>query len=145
MAVDKIDPPELSQVLDAAERPRASGWSLRAALTRYAQPQPQRASEVIELLRRLEFALKPHLKQLEKEGPAVWGTVASGGDGLVADLLRALAEIDRLGDAVASWAVARAGERPDGLVDTVVADVAARLQALGVPREERPRPSGARA
>ena len=52
-----IEPPELAALVDPAERPRAENWSLRAALTRYAQPQPQRASAVIELLRRTEAAL----------------------------------------------------------------------------------------
>lgn len=135
-----FEPAELAALVDTAERPRAENWSLRAALTRYAQPQPQRASAVIELLRRIEFALKPHTKRLEREGPAVWAEVvgAAPTDEHLVGLLQALAEVDRLGDVLATWAVDRAGERPDGLVDEVVADVTARLEALGVEREERP-------
>jgi hypothetical protein len=136
-----LEPAELAALVDTAERPRAENWSLRAALTRYAQPQPQRASAVIELLRRIEFALKPHTKRLEREGPAVWAELhdrAPATDALLVGLLQALAEIDRLGDGLATWAVDRAGERPDGLVDEVVAGVTARLEALGVEREERP-------
>jgi len=138
----EIEPAELAQLLDTAERPRAANWSLRAALTRYAQPQPRRASDVIELLRRIEFALRPHAKLFEREGPSVWrdlqGDGSNGTDELVVEGLRALAELDRLGNALATWAVARQGERPDALVDTVVADVGARLERLGVPHEERP-------
>jgi hypothetical protein len=144
----ELQPPELAALVDTAERPRAANWSLRAALTRYAQPQPQRASAVIELLRRIESALKPHTKRLEREGPAVWAEVSAAApatDEHLVGLLRALAEVDRLGDVLATWAVDRAGERPDGLVDEVVAGVAARLESLGVEREERPARPPARA
>lgn len=136
-----LEPPELAALVDAAERPRAANWSLRAALTRYAQPQPQRASAVIELLRRIESASKPHTKRFEREGPAVWAEVtgeAPATDERLVGVLRALADVDRLGDVLAAWAVDRAGERPDGRVDEVVAGVTARLEALGVEREERP-------
>lgn len=136
-----LEPAGLAALVDTAERPRAGNWSLRAALTRYAQPQPQRASAVIELLRRIDVALKPHHKRLEREGPGVWAELqgqAPATDILLVGLLQALAEVDLLGDGLATWAVDRAGERPDGLVDEVVADVTARLEALGVEREERP-------
>ena len=49
----EVSPPELAALLDYAERPRVDDWSLRAALTRYAQPQPQRASDLIEVMRRV--------------------------------------------------------------------------------------------
>ena len=151
-----LHPPELAALIDAAERPRARDWSFRAALTRYGQPQPERTSAVIELLRRIEHALKPRLKQIETNGHAIWaavdgevgatedGDAETKTDGFTVDLLRALVELDRLGDVLAAWAVERAGARPDAMVDAVVADVAARLEALGVAREERPRPSGRR-
>jgi len=145
MAVE-LEPPELARLLDAAERPRAGNWSLRAALTRYAQPQPQRASDVIELLRRAEAALKPHQRRLEKEGLVVWSRVveegddAAGDDGLLVGLLRALRELDRVADSLASWAVDRAGERPDAAVDAAVADISDRFARLGVPFEERQGP-----
>jgi hypothetical protein len=144
-----VEPAELAQLLDAAERPRAQNWSLRAAITRYAQPQPQRASDVIELLRRIESALHSHSKLFEREGNAVWDAVRSEGDSgavdaFVVDVLRCLVDIDRLGDVLAEWAVDRVGERPDAAVDDVVADVTGRLEALGVKREERPRPTGGR-
>ena len=153
MAVE-VEPVELAQLLDTAERPRTERWSLRAALTRYAQPQPQRGSAVIELVRRIESALRPHQKLLERKGAAIWAAVvgsgpesgddAGGVDPFVVQVLQAMREIDRLGDVLAAWAVAREGERPDQLVDEVVADVTRRLEDLGVQREERPPSPGAR-
>ncbi|HVF33172.1 MAG TPA: hypothetical protein VM933_09055 [Acidimicrobiales bacterium] len=142
-----VRPAELARLLDTSERPRAEGWSLRAALTRYAQPQPQRASAVIELVRRLEAALRPHTKRFEKDGEAVWAAVTApaattegpAGDPAV-DLLRALQPLDALADVLAAWAVDRATPRPDDAVDAVVGSLIARLEELGVPREERPTP-----
>ena len=147
----EVRPEALAEVLDVAERPRSTGWSLRAALVRYAQPQPQRASDLIELVRRVESALRPSTKLLEREGPAVWDAVV-GGEGAANDvderlvaLLRALVELDGIGELLSAWAVhARSGDRPDAAVDATIADVTARLEVLGVAREERPRPPGAR-
>ena len=143
----EVEPPELALLLDAAERPRAGDWSLRAALTRYAQPQPQRASDVIELLRRAEAALKPHQKRLEQDGPAIWSAVSSdaaddtaGDDAFLVGVLRALGELDALADTLAAWAVDRRDARPDAAVDRTVAAVTRRFDELGVPREERTGP-----
>jgi len=54
------------------------------------------------------------------------------------DLLRVAIELDRLGDAMAEWADDRTGPRPDATVDDIAGEVAARLDELGVPREEQP-------
>lgn len=147
----EVQPRELAQLLDVAERPRAGGWSLRAALTRYAQPQPQRASDLIELVRRIEAAVRPQQATFDSDGPALWSALTGevdgegAGDMALVGVLGALQEIDRVADVLATWAVDRAGERPDEAVDATVADVAARLDALGVAREERPpMPRGAR-
>jgi hypothetical protein len=147
----EVEPPELARLVDLAERPRDEDWSLRAALVRYAQPQPVRASAVVEVVRRIEGVLRSKAKVLERQGPAVWAALAAAGDGDVdaqlVGVLRAAAELDRLGDLLAGWAVDRRPPRPDGAVDEVIADVAARLDALGVPREDgsgRP-PRGSRA
>jgi hypothetical protein len=128
---------DVAPLLDLAERPRAGGWSMRAALTRYAQPQPQRASDVIELVRRIEAAVAPQAKALERDGDAA-------SDGFDGALLEAAAELDRLDDVLAAWAVDRAGARPDGEVDAVVADVTERLDAIGVAREDGPPPPRSR-
>lgn len=145
MAAD-VRPAELAALLDVSERLRPSGWSLRAALVRYAQPQPQRASDLIELVRRIESALRPSAKELEREGPAVWEAVTGGtSDERLVALVQALLELDHIGERLSEWAVqASSAERPDAALDAVVADVTGRLEALGVEREERPRPPGAR-
>jgi hypothetical protein len=117
--VPEIQPPELAALLDFAERPRAGGWSLRAALTRYAQGQPRRVSEVLELVRRIQSALGPEVPD----------------DGL----LDAAREIDEVGDALAVWATDPwHAARPDAAVDAVIASVTEALDRLGVAREERP-------
>jgi hypothetical protein len=141
----EVEPPELARLLDFAERPRAHDWSLRAALTRYAQPQPQRVGDVLELVRRVEFAIRPHLKSVDRDGESYWQQlqVADGprpGD-LVVGLLRAMVELDRLGDVLAEWAADPAGERPDAAVDVVLAEVPRRLDELGAAREPRQRPT----
>jgi hypothetical protein len=123
--------PELARLLGFTERPRRGDWSLRAALTRYAQPEPQRVSDLLEHVRRVEFAIKPHVKALERgQEPA----------GAVVGLLDVIADLDLLGDVLAAWAADPTGERPDAAVDAATADVARRLDELGIPREQRQRP-----
>lgn len=142
-----VEPPELARLIDYAERPRAHDWSLRSALTRYAQGQPQRASDLLELVRRIEFAVGPHLQSIGADGSALWREL-QGGDPAGADepllgLLGGMVDLDRLGDVLAEWAgdpVGPTGERPDDVVDAVTAEVAARLDQLGVPHEPRQRP-----
>jgi hypothetical protein len=130
--------------LDLAERPRVDDWSFRAAMVRYGQPEPQRISEILELVRRLEAALQPSTKLLEKDGASVWPAGAdedtTGEHALIAGLLRAAVVLDRLGDHLASWAAKPEGAGPDAEVDAAVADVGARLDALGVPHESREGP-----
>ena len=137
-----IEPPALAELVDLAERPRQTGWSLRAALVRYAQPEPVRSGDILELVRRIDQALKGHAKALAKQGPEIWAAVDGGGaapDGhaAVVDLLVAVQPLDGLGDALADWAVDPAQARPDQQVDEVVAATAARLDELGVVREAR--------
>ena len=144
----EIAPPALARLVDFAERGRTDDWSLRAALVRYAQAQPQRVNDILNLLRRIEGTLDQHAAILEREGEALWhelddDTVSSPEHAEVVGVLRAARELDRLGDILATWAIDRAGVRPDAEVDSVVADVAGRLEALGIPEEERPpRPRG---
>jgi hypothetical protein len=134
-------------MLDFAERARAGGWSLRSALVRYAQPQPRRVSQVLELVRRIEFAVHPLGRLFAGEGRQIWSAAESGAapsseeHGVAVGLVRAAAELDRLADRLVAWAVDRAGPRPDDEVDSVVLDVTRRLDDLGVAREEqRPGP-----
>jgi hypothetical protein len=138
----EIQPVELARVVDFAERSRVGDWSLRSALVRYAEGQPVRVSQLLEQVRRTETAFHALGKVLEKRGPELWaavdGGVVAADDAKVIDLVRAAIELDRIGDALAQWANDRTGSRPDDDVDSVTADVAKRLDDLGVPREEQP-------
>ena len=139
-------PPELARLVDYAERPRREGWSLRAALVRYAQPEPQRVSAILDLVRRIEWALRPHQKLLEREGPVLWDALEHGGGptsgpaALTVELLRVMRALDELGDVLADWAVEASADRPDATVDATVTRVAQQLDRMGVGREERVRP-----
>lgn len=136
-----IEPPELAALVDFAERSREGDWSLRSALVRYAQPEPERVSQVLELVRRIDFALHPHAKLLAKEGPALWSAVAAGTeDDVVVGLLQAAKVLDDMAEHVVAWAVDRHGPRPDAKVDAAVQEVTRRLDDLGVAREERQGP-----
>jgi hypothetical protein len=138
----EIQPPELARVVDFSERSRVGDWSLRSALVRYAEGQPVRVSQLIEQVRRVETAFHALSKVLDKRGPELWAGVDGGevadDDAKVVDLIRAVIELDRLGDTLATWADDRTGPRPDDAVDAVTADVTRRLDDLGLPREEGP-------
>lgn len=143
----EVQPSELARLLDLGERPRSDNWSLRAALTRYGQPRAQLASDVTEVLRRVEGALKAHGKTFEREGPAIWQAVTTeevdGEHRALVDLLGVAAALDTMGDALATWAADITRERPDATVEASVTALANRLDAIGVPREEAP-PRGSR-
>jgi hypothetical protein len=141
----EIEPPQLADLVDLAERPRVQQWSLRAALVRYSQPEPQRVDNLLQLVRRVEGVFGAHRTQLERNGPELWSELEHAGpetDGLIG-VLQTARELDGVGDVLAEWAVDRTGDRPNALVDEVVARVADRLEALGIPAEE-PIPRGAR-
>jgi hypothetical protein len=133
----EIKPPELARIVDFAERPRTDDWSLRAALVRYAQPEPQRASDILEVVRRVEFALAKQTKALEHGGQALWEALNADDESPLVGLLRAARELDALGDVLVKWAIDYRKPRPDNKVDNIVRSVAQRLDELGVPREER--------
>ncbi len=141
-----IEPAALARLVNFAERPRTQNWSLRATLVRYAQPEPRRVNDLLALVRRTEWALGQHTAVLQRDGAAVWDAV--GGDavpsdpehGQLVELLRVVAELDRLGDILAGWAVDISRDRPDLAVDATIEEVARRLGALGVPHEQRSPP-----
>lgn len=136
MAAD-VEPPQLAHLLAYAERPRADDWSLRSALTRFAQPQPARASRLIEELRRLEVGLAAHRKTLEQDGPSVWAALQAGDDATpLLQLLRGVQTVDTCAGALTTWAVDRGGERPDAAVDAATDELVRCLDALGIPREQ---------
>ena len=141
----EVSPPQLAALIDVAERPRAGNWSLRAALTRYGQPQPQRTSNLIEVLRRIEVAVHGSLPQLHEHGPDLWDELTAGAapthdHAALVELLKLIRDVDEVGDALADWANDKTQPRPDDRIDAVAADAMKRLDALGVPREEERRP-----
>ena len=137
------EPPELARLVAFSERSRVGDWSLRSALVRYAQGQPQRVSDLLEVVRRIEAALHPFDRSLRTDGPAVWRalqgdeTPSDEGARQLLALLRAAAEIDGLGDDLATWAEDHRGPRPDDRVDEVTAAAAAQLDTAGIAREDR--------
>jgi hypothetical protein len=144
----EVEPAELAQLIDFAERPHAENWSLRAALVRYASPQPQRVNDLLELVRRIQGELDAQSTTLQRDGEEIWAALEhhtrSSDIAPLVELLEAAREIDRLGDALATWAVDISRPRPDDAVDAVIADVASRLDRLGIPREERVPPRRSR-
>ena len=141
----EIEPPELARLVDFAERPRTHDWSLRSALVRYAQPQPERVNDILDLVRRTEWALGKETGRIGRDGSELWQALehpADSDDDPLVGLLRATQALDGLGDVLATWAVARADPRPDEEVDRIIADVGEQLEALGVPHEERQPPPG---
>lgn len=104
--------------VDFTERPRPpEGWSLRAALTRYAQGQPERVEKLLEVVRRIQLGLAR----------------------VDVDLEPCIDSIEPVADALAAWAADPwRAYRPDAEVDEVIITVTRDLDALGVPVEERP-------
>jgi hypothetical protein len=145
MPVD-VEPPELARLIDFAERPRAGDWSLRSGLVRYAQPEPERVNQILEHVRRVDAALRGHSKVIQRDGYDLWAALQAGASRSSSapadtiELLEATAQLDRLGDIVADWAVNASAEPPNAEIDAIIEDVTRRLDALGVPREERVRP-----
>lgn len=148
-------PAELARLIDFAERPREGEWSLRSALVRYAQPRAEQVSGLLDLVRRIDFALSPNSKVpkskvpnskvVERTGPALSGALQSDDaprpepEATVVGLLRACTELDQLADLLAAWASDPSCGRPDIQVDTTLAAVERQLDDLGVAREERQR------
>lgn len=128
-----LDP---STLADVAERPRAGDWSLRAALVRYGQRDPMKVQQLLEAVRRYEAALKPHVKRLQK------GEVPDEAH----DLLEVGRRLDEVAEALAHWAIdPHTRQRPDEDVEDAIEQATARLDELGVAREDgppRPGPGG---
>ncbi len=139
---------DVDALIEYAERPRVDGWSLRAALVRYAQPEPARAGAILELIRRTDGALEPFAKLLSESPQLV--SIACGdideetAENLGADevtvvaLVRVALALDRLGDVLATWASNRSDERPDVEIDAIARSAFVMLGDLGVAREARP-------
>ena len=102
-------------------------------------------SSILEQVRRIDFALQPQSKRIESAGPELWHALRAEAppataDEVLVEVLRSAAQLDRLGDALAAWAIDPSGARPDSEVDEVVAEVTRCLDHAGVAREERTGP-----
>lgn len=155
--------PAVEEPIDLAnlsERTRASGWSFRASLVRFAQPEPLRGAVIMEFLRRSELALHP-LAPLLQDGRAVElaRLVGPDGDGHRAaelahgyreafdldpaldaqlPLLAAVLLLDGLGDRLSAWAPTAPAPAPLAEVDDVLSRVRDRFDDLQVPVETGP-------
>lgn len=157
---DAADAADAEAAIDALrelpDRLRADGWSMAAALTRYAQPQPELVGALWQEIRRVLWSLQAGSELLEADGAELLERAraeaardeAPGAAGdraaLVVAVLRAALALDELGDVLVAWGVDRAGERPDAEVEAAVQEVGELLDAAGVPHEPRPGPAGGR-
>jgi len=63
---ESATPDPARSLVNYAESARAGDWTMRSALVRLAQPEPMRASATVELIRRLDTALHPVARSLER-------------------------------------------------------------------------------
>lgn len=146
----------LERLHELPDRLRADGWSMAAALTRYAQPQPELVGHLWEELRRVLWSLQAGSELLDTDGAELLERAgaeaarrtepgpAEDRRGRMVAVLRAALALDELGDLLVAWGVDRAGERPDAQVEAAVRQVGELLDAAGVPHEPRPGPPGGR-
>lgn len=142
----------LDQLSELPERLRAEGWSMAAALTRYAQPQPELVGALWQEIRRVLWSLQAGSELLDVDGAGLLERArvleeaqaepeaADDRQALMVAVLRAALALDELGDVLVAWGVDRAGERPDAQVEATVRQVAGVLDAAGVPHEPREGP-----
>lgn len=119
-------------LIDYAEAERVGRWSLRSALVRYAQPQAERASAILELVRRTDAALASHRALLERHPVAVDPDLGRGSDPTAARLwpdarITDLARLDHRCTALIADAVAGYES-----VSTLTADEHRLIPILGV-------------
>ncbi|MDH3300506.1 MAG: hypothetical protein OES24_08360 [Acidimicrobiia bacterium] len=72
---------ETRTLLQAAESPRVDDWTLRSALVRFAQPQPDLASAILESVRRTQAVLDPMARELMRHGVVTDRGLAVSADG----------------------------------------------------------------
>lgn len=63
-----VEPDTERSLVNYAESARAHDWSMRSALVRLAQPEPVRAGQVLECVRRCDGALARSRRALEQHG-----------------------------------------------------------------------------
>ena len=63
---EPVEPEPSHSLLNYAEAPRVDDWSMRSALVRFAQPEPVRSGQLLELVRRLDAVLHHVARSLER-------------------------------------------------------------------------------
>ena len=63
---DPVEAQPQQSLVNYAESPRVDDWTMRSALVRFAQPEPVRASSLLELVRRLDTVLHHVARPLER-------------------------------------------------------------------------------
>lgn len=162
-----VEVDEQNSILNYAEAPRHDDWTLRSALVRLAQPHPLRSEAVLQLVRRLDAAIKPVIRQLQHHGVQSQRSIPGGAE-LVADvrlvdlagdpqvlaayqelaelddaelasvhLVRLALDLDELANTLTAWAAAGPSTPPLSEIDQTCAQVLASMDNSGVPEEPR--------
>lgn len=162
-----VDVDEQNSILNYAEAPRNGNWTLRSALVRLAQPHPLRSEAVLQLVRRLDAAIKPMMRPLQQHGVQSRRSIPRGADqiadirlvDLVSDpevlaayremveldeaelasvhLVRLAVDLDELANTLAAWAATGLGDPPVAEIDSTCARVLESMNTSAVPEEPR--------
>lgn len=84
---------ETHTLLQVSESPRADDWTLRSALVRFAQPEPELASAILESVRRAQTALDPMARELVRHGAITDRRLAVAADGGLAPVVDPLTDV----------------------------------------------------
>lgn len=137
---DPVDVDGTGTLLQVAESPRVDDWTLRSALVRFAQPEPELSSAILESVRRTQAALDPMVRELLRHGVLTDRRMASSSEvGLapiadplpdvrVADLARAVRGLPD-GDHAAATVV----EAYDAAVESTGAEPVSAVERAAIP------------
>ncbi len=84
---------EAMTLLQVAESPRAQDWTLRSALVRFAQAQPELSGAILESVRRAQRAIDPLGRQLMGRAVMTDRRLSLDADGGLADPAEPVADI----------------------------------------------------
>ena len=105
----EVEPAELAQLIDFAERPHTENWSLARRWSATRHRNLERVNDLLALVRRIQRELDAQSTTLQRDGEEIWAALEhdtrSPDIAPLVELLDAAKEIDRLGDALAAWAV----------------------------------------
>ncbi len=162
-----VEVDEQNSILNYAEAPRVGDWTLRSALVRLAQPHPLRSEAVLQLVRRLDAAIRPMVRPLQQHGVTSQRSIP-GGAQKIADtrlvdvasdsavlaaygemvelddaeqasihLVDLALQLDKLSNTLSAWAAAGSDGAPLAEIDNTCARVLKAMNDGGVPEEAR--------